>query len=170
MRNATQERPIFPVCLLIQGKPCLVVGGGAIAARKAGHLLDAAADVTVVSPDACPPLQALAGDGRIRWAARAFHRDDVKGKYLVMAATDDAGVNRAVIDACREEGILCSAADRNWPDGDFIMPAITRQGGVVATVATGGRSCRQARIVKDRIAALLAALTAEAPGTDADDN
>jgi siroheme synthase-like protein len=155
MRKKTEARPILPACLLVAGKPCLIVGGGPIAARKAGHLLDAAADVTVVSPAVCEALEALARSGKIRLMVRAFAAADVQGKHLVFAATDSETVNRRVLASCRKRGILCSAADSNWPHGDFLMPAVCRKNGLVITVSTGGRSCRRARIVKDRIAEVL---------------
>jgi siroheme synthase-like protein len=164
MRDENRTRPVLPVNLLVEGIPCLVVGGGKIAARKTGHLLGAAADVRVVSPELSETLQTLASEGRITHVARPFRESDVEGKRLVFAATDDTDVNRRVIEACRERGILCSAADENWPDGDFVMPAITRKAGLIVTVSSGGRSCRQARVVKDRLAGMIDELTErEAP-------
>ena len=170
MRKQTVTRPILPVCLLVTGKPCLVVGGGPIAARKVGHLLEAEADVTVVSPEASGEIQALARSGKIRLTARAFADADVKGKWLVFATTDKADVNRRVIESCRKQGVLSSASDSNWPDGDFVTPAICRQNGLVVTVSTGGRSCRQARLVKDKIAKLLTTITDEASGDEKNDD
>jgi precorrin-2 dehydrogenase/sirohydrochlorin ferrochelatase len=155
MRKETVTRPILPACLLVAGRACLVAGGGRIAARKVGHLLDAEADVTVVSPALTDALKGLAAAGRIRVVSRAFRESDVRGKYLVFATTDSQEVNRRVLAACRKHGALCSAADSNWPEGDFVTPAICRKKGLVVTVSTGGRSCRRARIVKDRIAQLL---------------
>src|ERR1035437_7896980 len=146
MRKKTVTRPILPVCMLVADKPCLVVGGGRIAARKVGHLLDAEADVTVVSPELSEEIQALARSKTIRLTARAFSESDVEGKCLVFAATDSQEVNLRVIELCHKRGVLCSAADSNWPQGDFVTPAICRKSGLVVTVSTGGRSCRQARI------------------------
>lgn len=165
-RKETVSRPILPACLLVAGRPCLVVGGGSIAARKVGHLLDAEADVTVVGAAVSDELQALAASKKIRIATRGFTESDVNGKYLVFAATDDEDVNRRVLAACRKRGILCSAVDACWPEGDFVTPAICRKGGLVVAVSTGGRSCRQSRLVKDRIARLLTAMTDEAAGDE----
>ena len=164
MRKETEPRPMLPVSLLVAGRPCLVVGGGEIAARKTGHLLDAAATVTVVSPTVCAELEKLARAGKIRFVARLFQDADAGGKYLVFATTDDREVNRRVLEACHARGVLCSAADSNWTQGDFVSPAITRRGGLVVTVSTGGRSCREAKIVKDRIAELLTTITNESSG------
>jgi len=155
MKHDRQPRPILPVSLLVEGRPCLVVGGGRIAARKVGHLLAAAAGVTVVGPQACDRLLELAAEGRIRYVSRDFEPSDVQDKSLVFAATDSETVNRRVLECGREAGALCSAIDSNWPDGDFVMPAVCRKRGLTVSVATGGRSCREARQVKDRIAELL---------------
>jgi len=159
MRKQTTARPILPVCLLVAGQPCLVVGGGKIAARKVGHLLDAEADVVVIGSSVSAPLKVLAEAGKIKVEARAFSESDVKGKYIVFATTDSESVNRRVLSACRKRGVLCSAADSLWPEGDFVTPAICRAQGLVVTVSTGGRSCKQARIVKDRIAGLIASIS-----------
>ncbi len=170
MRNETVTRPILPVSLLIAGKRCLVVGGGQIATRKTGHLLDAEADVTVVCPDASEAIATLARSGRIRLVLRAFSESDVTGQYLVFATTDNPDVNRRVIACCHAQGVLCSASDSNWPDGDLVVPAICRKHGVVVSVATGGRSCRLARHVKDKIAEWLTSLTDETSGRDNHDD
>jgi len=161
MRRETITRPILPLCLLVAGRPCLVVGGGKVAERKVGHLIDAEADVVVVSTSVAAPLEALAHSGKIRVIARAFRESDVAGKCLVFATTDSTSVNRRVLAACRKLGVLCSAADSLWPEGDFVTPAICRASGVVVTVSTGGRSCSQARAIKERIAAVLASMDEE---------
>lgn len=161
MRDESRIRPMLPVSLLVGGKPCMVVGGGVIAERKVGHLLDAEAAVTVVSPSVTDTLARLAESGRIRRIVREFAEADVAGQYLAYAATDDSAVNRRVLASCRAHGILCSAADENWTESDFVSPAISRKGGLIVTVATGGRSCKQARVVKDRIAELLDGLACD---------
>jgi len=150
-----EARAILPASLLVEGRSCLIVGGGKIAARKAGHLLDAKADVTVVSPALAGELLDMAEKGRVRHLERDFADADVEGQWLVFAATDQEDVNRRVIACCREKGVLCSAVDSNWTDGDLVTPAICRKQGVTVSVSTGGRSCRKARLVKERIARLM---------------
>lgn len=153
-----KTRPILPVSLLVSGRPCLVVGGGNVAARKVGHLLEAEADVMVVSPASCPEIKALAQAGKLQLLERAFEDQDVAGKFLVFAATDQSDVNVRVLDACRKQGVLSSAVDENWTEGNFVTPAICRQKGLVVTVSTGGGSCKRAKMVKDRIAEFLKTL------------
>ncbi len=147
----TEPKRILPCSLFVEGRACLVVGGGKIGERKAGHLLDAGADVTVVAPEAGDGLAGLADAGRLRLVSREFAESDVDGMLLAFAATDDEAVNRRVLEACRAKGVLACSAGASWPDGDFATPAILRKEGLVVTVATGGASCRRARRVKDAI-------------------
>lgn len=155
MRKKTQGRKILPVSLLVEEKPCLVVGGGSIAARKVGHLLDAGATVTVVSPELCPAIAQLKEEGRIRHKPRGFAAADVKGQSVVFAVTDDGAVNLNVIKACRRARILCCAADAHWSEGDFVSPAVIRRPRVVVAVSTGGECCTRSRVIKEKLAQFL---------------
>ncbi|QHI68601.1 NAD(P)-dependent oxidoreductase [Tichowtungia aerotolerans] len=148
MNDKLNQTKSMPVSLLLDGRPCLVVGGGKVAFRKAGHLIDSGAEVTVVSPDLCDKFSELS----IHHVARKFEPDDVDGMVLVFAATNDRYVNRQVLEHCRKKNILCSCVDGNWAQSDFTTPAIARHGSLTLTVATGGQSCRQAKMVKDSLA------------------
>ena len=151
MRSESSVKKILPVNLLLEGKPCLVVGGGPIAARKVGHLLAAGAVVTVVSPEVCPDLARLKKARKVKHKPVAFTVAEVKGQAVVFAATDNGPVNLRVIKACRRQRVLCCAADSHWGEGDFMTPAIIRHPRVTVTVSTGGESCRRARLVKEKL-------------------
>ena len=86
----------LPVFLRLEGRPCLVVGGGKVAARKVAMLLRAGAKISVVAPALCDELETLRVSGRIQHAGREFRDEDVDGRVLVIAATDDETVNRQV--------------------------------------------------------------------------
>lgn len=143
----------LPVNLLLADRSCLVVGAGKVAARKMGHLIDAGARVSVISPE-------VGEEEIIRWIKaqrvthlkRAFEFGDTAGFVLVFAATNDRFVNRQVLDDARKHNVLCSCVDGNWAKSDFTTPAITRHGSVTLTVSTGGQSCRQAKLIKDNLA------------------
>lgn len=156
MRKNSQGKKIMPVSLLLEGKPCLVVGGGLIAARKVGHLLAAGAAVTVVSPELCAELSQLKKECALRHKPRVFAATDVKGQSVVFAVTDNGPVNLAVIKACRRARVLCSAADAHWSAGDFVSPAVIRKPGLVVAVSTGGESCTRSRVIKEKLAHYLA--------------
>lgn len=145
-------KPIFPVGLLAAGRRCLVVGGGGVGSRKAGLLLDAGAEVTVVSPGATGEVEAWAEAGRLRHVDRVYEPGDVEGCFLVFAATSDRQVNRKILAHCRKAGIIASSIDDSWPDGDFVTPATVRKGGVVLSISTGGKSCRQAKWIRNSMA------------------
>ena len=129
----------YPVHLDVRGRACLVVGGGAVGTRKAGTLLDCAAVVTVVSPEATEELRLLAGSGRIELKPRDYRAEDLEGKFLVIGATDDEALNRRISRDAEQRRILCNIADR--PEVcNFILPSIVKRGDLVLTVSTAGKS------------------------------
>jgi len=144
----------YPVALDLTGRPCLVVGGGAIAERKVAGLVDAGARVTVVSPALSPALLTLATDGRFRWWPREYAGDDVARFFLVMVATDDGAVNGAVAAEARARGALVNCAD-DPTRCDFILPSVLRRGPVTVAVSTGGASPTMARLLREEIEAFL---------------
>ncbi len=152
MRDESRSRKILPVNLMLERRPCLVVGSGLIAARKIGHLLEAGANVTVVGPEASADIQRWLGEGRISHQVRHFRASDLKGQCVVFAATDNPKVNGEVIQLCRQKGIMCSSADAHWVQADFLIPATLRRPHLTMTISTGGESCRRARLVKDYLA------------------
>jgi len=143
-----EPKKMFPASLLIEGRRCLVVGGGRVAARKAAKLTEAGADLTVVAPAIREQIKILGG---INLCERAFEESDLDGAYLAFAVTDDAALNRRIVDLCREKGILCSAADASWPDADLTLPASFSEDGLTVAVSTGGRSCRRSRLLRESL-------------------
>ncbi len=137
----------YPVNLLVADKPCLVVGGGTVAARKVEGLLACDARVHVVAP--------LVDDEIRGWPAvtiteRPYRQGDVDGKWLVISATDSSEVNRAVYDDCQAARIwVCGADD---PDHcSFTLSSVVRRGTLVITVSTGGRSPAVSRWLRERL-------------------
>jgi glutamyl-tRNA reductase len=143
---------VYPVSLLISGRPCLIIGGGKVAARKLRGLLDAGARVTVVSPDLDVSIAEQLEQGSIRYEARNFAEHDLDRNILVYAATGDKALNKRVLELCRERNIFCCAVDGNWRDGDFVTPATLRKGTLSVAISTGGQSCRRSRMIKDNLA------------------
>ncbi|MBI3636566.1 MAG: bifunctional precorrin-2 dehydrogenase/sirohydrochlorin ferrochelatase [Candidatus Rokubacteria bacterium] len=140
----------FPVLLDVRERRCLVVGGGAIAQRKAVDLLAARARVDVVSPAVTPALAALAAEGRLRHRPRAFLRADVRGAFLVVAATGRPLVDDAVATEARRRGALVNVVDRP-ARCDFILPSVLRRGDLQIAVSTGGRCPALAREIRRRL-------------------
>ncbi len=148
------EACYYPVFLSLAGRPCLVVGGGAVAAGKVNGLLAAGAQVTVVSPTLNQPLQKLAETAQIRHYARRYRPEDVSGMALVIVATDDRRTNDQVAADCRTHGVWVNAAD-DPPNCDFILPSVIRSGKVTLAASTSGASPALARRLREDLSAFL---------------
>ena len=144
----------YPIVVDLTGRPCLVIGGGAVALRKVAGLVEAGARVTVLSPWLTPALLRLAAEAPLRWRPREYAQGDAAGFTLVMVATDDRAVNAAVAAECRERGIWVNCAD-DPARCDFILPSVLRRGAVTVAVSTGGRSPTLARLLREDLDALL---------------
>jgi precorrin-2 dehydrogenase/sirohydrochlorin ferrochelatase len=129
------EAAQYPVNLVLTGQPCLVVGGGAVAARKVAGLLTCGADVRVIAIAPGPELEATG----VVVERRPFRRGDVAGYRLVMAATDEPLVNRQVFEDAQAAGIWVNTAD-DPALCTFTLPSVVRRGPIMVTVSTGGHS------------------------------
>jgi len=141
---------LFPLFVELEGRPCVVLGGGAVAERKVTALLAVGAVVHVVSPALSPALAALAAAGRIAHVARPYADGDLAGATLAFAATDDGAVNAAVAREGRARGVWVNAAD-DPAHCDAILPAVLRRGPITVAVSTGGASPALARAVRERL-------------------
>ena len=140
----------LPVTLVVEGRRCVVVGGGAVAARKVDLLRRAGGAVFVVAPRLADELRALVSENRICHAARAFAPRDLAGAVLAVAATGDRAVNAAVAAAAGKRGIPVNVVD-DPALCTFTMPAIVERGPVSVAVATGGASPTLARRLRAAI-------------------
>ncbi len=141
----------YPVNLLVSGRRCVVVGAGRVAARKIAALLDAGATVHVVAPELGAEVQAWRESGAVTVDERPFVAADLDGAWLATSATPDPAVNQAVYDAGEGRRIFVNAADD--PDHcSFTLMSVVRQGDLVVTVGTGGRSPALATYLKDHVA------------------
>lgn len=146
----------LPVFVRLARQNCLVVGGGAVAERKAALLRRAGARVTVVSPALTDGLRRLAASGEIVHIPEAFRPARLAGARLVVAATDDREANRAVAAAADESNVLCNVVDDNEAS-TFILPAIVDRSPVTIAIGTGGHAPVLAQQLKSMIEAWLPA-------------
>lgn len=140
----------YPMFMDLAGRRCLVVGAGAVAARKTRTLLDCGAGVTVIGVAPVPAFRALERRG-VKILRRCFRKSDVRGQALVIGATDDPAVNTAVWAECRRRKIPVNVVD-DPEHCTFIVPALLRRGDLAIAISTGGRSPAAARLVKERVA------------------
>ncbi|HXG35862.1 MAG TPA: bifunctional precorrin-2 dehydrogenase/sirohydrochlorin ferrochelatase [Dehalococcoidia bacterium] len=144
----------YPVFLDIAGKPVLVVGGGKVALGKVEGLLQAGAQVTLISPQLYPNFQSLLELKRLAWIDRAYSRGDVDGYFLVIIATDQRELNAAIVQECREKGVLTNAVD-DPANCDFVMPSVIRRGSLTVAISTGGESPAAARRIREELETFL---------------
>jgi len=129
----------YPVNLDIKNRGCLVVGGGAVATRKAKTLAECGGIVTVVSPEFSEALRGLEKTTAVTLICRPYETSDLDGKFLVIGATNDEALNRRVNADAENRNMLCNIAD--VPDiCNFILPSIIRRGDLVIAVSTSGKS------------------------------
>ena len=140
----------LPVFYKISDQPCLVVGGGAIAARKAELLLKAEARVRVVAIEAGERMQELAASATLEVEPRAFVEADLEHVICVIAATDNEDVNREVSRLARARNIPVNVVDN--PDlCSFIMPSMIDRDPVQIAISTGGVSPVLARMLRSKL-------------------
>ncbi|MGA2108481.1 MAG: bifunctional precorrin-2 dehydrogenase/sirohydrochlorin ferrochelatase [Syntrophorhabdales bacterium] len=142
--------PYYPLFLDLTDKLCIVVGGGAVAERKARGLLNAGARVRLISPEVTRGVRRLARQGRIEVVPREYQEGDLEGAALAIAATNVEKVNMMVKEESKRLSIPLNVADS--PDlGDFIVPSVVRKGPVVVAVSTSGLLPVLARRLKEEI-------------------
>jgi siroheme synthase-like protein len=129
----------MPITLAVKRRPTLVVGGGTVALRKVETLLDYDTSVTVIAPEAIEKLEYYARTGRITLEKRDYRSPEAAAFGLVIAATDDAVLNRQICADCRGAGVLVNVVDD--PEYcDFIFPAVVRRDCLTAAIATDGKA------------------------------
>jgi precorrin-2 dehydrogenase / sirohydrochlorin ferrochelatase len=155
LKEVVRRMEMFPIFLKLEGRACLVVGAGTIAAPKIESLLRAGGAVTVVAPRVAAEVEAQASAGVLTLVRREFAEADLDGVFLVVAATDVQAVNHAVAEAARVRGILCNSVD-DPPDCDFFYPSVVRRGDLQIAISTAGKSPALAQRLRQEVDQLLA--------------
>jgi len=142
------RRPVYyPAMLDLAGRDALLVGGGEVAAQKAGPLIEAGARLRVVAPDLVLALRARVEAGEAAWEQREVRAGDTGGVAVVVCATNQREVNRQVSQEARAAGIPVNVVDD--PElCTFIVPSTVRRGALQVSVSTGGRSPAFAKFMR----------------------
>jgi precorrin-2 dehydrogenase len=147
------DTPFYIACLRLSGRRCVVVGGGEVGLEKVEGLLACDAQVTLIAPEAVPPLREYAHEGSITWEQRPYAGEsDLDGALLAIAATSDTDVNIAVFDDAERRATLVNVVDVP-PLCSFILPAIVRTGPLAIAISTAGASPALAKRMKREIEA-----------------
>ncbi|MBP6058054.1 MAG: uroporphyrinogen-III C-methyltransferase [Nitrosomonas sp.] len=146
----------LPIFLNIKNRTCLVVGGGEVATRKIMLLLQAGAQVSVVSPELDATLNEYLAQGKIKHCAEYFQPEHLENIVLVIAATNDRNTNRRVFAAAQQRQIPINVVDN--PDlCTFIMPSIVDRSPLLIAVSSGGQSPVLARLLRAQLEIMIPA-------------
>ncbi len=141
----------YPIALTqLAGVRCVVVGGGEVAARKVGALLESGAHVRVISSTLQGELCAWHESGKIEYVERPYQHGDLTGSMLAIAATNRREVNAAVAEEARLLGILHNIADDPEHSSFHTLAAVSR-GNVLLAASTGGDSPALAAHIRRRL-------------------
>jgi len=139
---------MYPVILKLEGRKCLLVGGGRVAGRKIEPLLRAGAIVTLVSPEAVDNIRRYSEEGKIDWLKRKYNKGEAAEYFVVVAATSDTELNRLVSNDAISAGRLINAVD--MPDlCNFFVPSVIRRGELQVALSTSGACPALARKLRE---------------------
>ncbi|MGD6845550.1 precorrin-2 dehydrogenase/sirohydrochlorin ferrochelatase family protein [Bacillus infantis] len=128
----------FPVSLELAGRQAAVIGGGRVAERRVKRLINAGAVTTVISPVATDYIKRCHEERKLTWKKKKFHPEDLEGAFIVMAATDDCGINQKVLEACAPDQLVNLADD---PLNSLItIPSTLERGKLSISVHTSAAS------------------------------
>ena len=138
----------YPIFLKIENRPCLVVGGGEVGARKVKTLLSCGASVALVSPEVEEWLGEKIREGVVDLVGNHYEEKHLEGCFLVIAATDDVELNSRIAEDAERRGLLCNVVD--YPqEGNFILPALIQRGALTLAISTSGKSPALARQIRE---------------------
>ena len=141
---------MYPVQLALDGKLCVVVGGGSVAERKIKGLLESGARVRVVSPEVSDEISFIASQGLIEWRQNDFAGNDLDGAVLVFAATNNRAAQELIYRKAGENGQLINVVDD--PERcSFHVPASVRRGDLTLAVSTNGKSPLLSALIRQQL-------------------
>lgn len=147
------DTPFYIACLKLRDRVGLVVGGGEIGLEKVEGLLACDGKVVVVAPEVRPEVERYAAEGSLVWERREYRPEDLEGKFLVIACTDDTDTNIRIFEDAEKRAMLANIVDVP-PLCNFILPAIVRTGPLAIAISTAGASPALAKRMKDEVQGL----------------
>lgn len=138
---------MYPINLILDNKPCVVLGGGHVALRKVKGLLDAKAKVTVISPEIVVELAKLVEEKRIIWQKKCYEQGDLDGFTLAICAIGNEKINAEVQREAKQKKVILNVVDR-LEFCDFALPAKIRRGDLLVTFSTNGKSPALAKYLR----------------------
>lgn len=146
--------PYYLAGLDLNRRRCVIVGGGAVAERKIEALLEAGAEITVISPDPSAAINQRAAAFEITLFRRAYRFGDLESAWIVVAATDSREINHQVYEEAVQRHVLVNTVD-SLHECNYVVPAVLNRGDLRIAVTSGGQSPVLAQRARDEIAKVI---------------
>ncbi|MGM0948556.1 precorrin-2 dehydrogenase [Bacillus vallismortis] len=144
---------MLPLHISLEKKKVVIAGGGGIALRRLKTVLSEGADITLVSPDVEPEIKQMADNRRIRWVRRTIEKEDYLDAFLIIAATDNAAVNKEIAQTASPFQLVNCVSDAEL--GDVYIPKIVKRGHVTVSVSTNGASPKHTKELAEKVGELI---------------
>lgn len=148
--QGSKSEKYYPICLNLDKRKVMVIGGGAVAERKIFSLLDRGAELTVISPSLTTSLMAISKKGVIRHLDRGYEKGDLKGAFLAIVATEDKKTNRMIAKDAELNCCLVNVVD-DPEAGNFIVPSTVERGRLIIAISTSGASPALSKKIRERL-------------------
>jgi precorrin-2 dehydrogenase/sirohydrochlorin ferrochelatase len=140
----------YPIFLKMTGRRVVIIGGGAVAYRKAKALIDTGARLVIVAPKASEPLTLLCQEAQVELIRSRYSKQYLGSALLVIAATNNPSLNHRIFEDCQELEILCNVVDQ--PElCDFFAPALVKRLGLQIAISTEGYCPAYASHIRKKI-------------------
>ncbi|MET9971295.1 uroporphyrinogen-III C-methyltransferase, partial [Streptomyces sp. NPDC006356] len=147
------EHPAYPVGLRLTGRRVVVLGGGEVAQRRLPALIAAGADITLVSPEVTPSVEAMADAGELTWERRPYADGDLTDIWYALIATSDHDANTRASAEAERNRVWCVRSD-DADEATAWTPATGHSEGVTVAVLTTdakGRDPRHTAAIRDAV-------------------
>ena len=141
---------LLPLFIDIKDKPCLLVGGGRVAARKLKMLCKAEAKVTVIAPELCEDVKKLCDTHSLNIEQRKFEDSDISQQRLIIAASNNAELNSHISALAKQRDIFVNVSN-DFSQGDIVLPSVIDRDPIQIAVTTGGASPVLARLLRSNL-------------------
>lgn len=140
----------YPIMVDVENKPCLIIGGGKVAYRKAMELLKYKARIMIIAKEVSNEIVRLIDENRIVFLGKEYDSAFLDKVFFVIAATNDKEANNKILKQCNEKNILVSSVD-NSKESSFIQPSKMKNGDITIAVSTGGKSPILSKIIRNKV-------------------
>ncbi|MBZ9687097.1 bifunctional precorrin-2 dehydrogenase/sirohydrochlorin ferrochelatase [Clostridium estertheticum] len=140
----------YPMMINIKNKKCLVVGGGNVAFRKINELIEYGGKVTLVSREINENINLSLENESITYIVDSYKSEYINEAFIVIAATNDSGVNLQIARDCAQKDILVNVVD-DLESSKFIVPSKVKRGDLTITVSTNGKCPFYSKLLRKKL-------------------